>query len=101
MVKVFISVATLISIFGINIGSSIVTPKCGSSLAEEGSLPAFIGKTNKYDAPYVAIIISLICCIPLVLTGSFEQLAVMSVIARFAQYIPTCLSVIVLEKNRC
>ncbi len=97
--KVFISVATLISIFGINIGSSIVTPKCGSSLAEEGSLPAFIGKTNKYDAPYVAIIISLICCIPLVLTGSFEQLAVMSVIARFAQYIPTCLSVIVLRKR--
>ena len=97
--KVFISVATLISIFGINIGSSIVTPKCGSARAEEGSLPAFIGKTNKYGAPYVAIIISLICCIPLVLTGSFEQLAVMSVIARFAQYIPTCLSVIVLRKR--
>lgn len=97
--KIFISVATLISIFGINIGSSILTPKCGSALAEEGSLPAFIGKTNKYGAPYVSIIISLLFCMPLVLTGSFEQLAVMSVIARFAQYIPTCLSVIILRKR--
>ncbi|VIF80173.1 amino acid transporter [Clostridioides difficile] len=67
--------------------------------AEEGSLLAFIVKMkNKYDAPYVEIIISLILCITLVLKKSFEQLSVMSVIARFAQYIPTGLSVIVLRK---
>lgn len=97
--KTFIGVATLISIFGINIASSIVTPRCGSALAEDGLVPAIIGKTNKNGAPYIAIIISIVLCIPLVLSGSFEQLAVMSVVARFAQYIPTCLSIVVLRKR--
>lgn len=97
--KVFIGIATLISIFGINIGSSMVTPRCASSLAEDGLLPEFMGRTNKYGSPYIATILSVCICIPLVLSGSFEQLAVMSVVARFAQYIPTCLSILVLRKR--
>lgn len=97
--KTFIGVATLISIFGINIASSIVTPRCGSSLAEDGLMPEFIGKKNKNGVPYIAVIISMTLCIPLVLSGSFEQLAVMSVVARFAQYIPTCLSILKLRKR--
>lgn len=97
--KVFIGIATLISIFGINVGSSMVTPRCASSLAEDGLLPEFMGRTNKYGSPYIATILSVCVCIPLVLSGSFEQLAVMSVVARFAQYIPTCLSILVLRKR--
>ena len=97
--KVFIGIATLISIFGINVGSSMITPRCASSLAEDGLLPAFMGKTNKYGSPYIATILSVCICIPLVLSGSFEQLAVMSVVARFAQYIPTCLSILALRKR--
>lgn len=98
--KLFIGIATLISIFGINVGSSMVTPRCASSLAEDGLLPAFLGKTNEYGSPYIATVISVCLCIPLVLSGSFEQLAVMSVVARFAQYLPTCLSILVLRQRK-
>ncbi|MGM9533956.1 MAG: APC family permease [Intestinibacter sp.] len=97
--KVFIGIASLISILGINIGSSLVTPRCGSSLAEDGLLPRAIAKTNKYGSPYIAIIISACLCIPLIMSGGFEQLAVMSVVARFAQYLPTCISILVLRKR--
>ena len=36
----------------------------------------------------------------MVLSGSFTQLAAISVISRFAQYIPTCLSVLVFRKRQ-
>ena len=34
------------------------------------------------------------------LSGSFVKLAAISVVSRFAQYVPTCLAVIVLRKKR-
>lgn len=98
--SILVTLGTLVSIGGINIAASFNTPRCAIALVEGGILPAVIDKRNRFDAPYIAIILSVLIAIPLVMTGSFTKLAVISVISRFAQYIPTCLAVLVLRKRK-
>lgn len=95
-----VTAGTIISIGGINIAASFGTPRCAVALSEGGLLPKAVAKESRFGTPYIAIIITVCLAIPLVLTGSFVQLATISVVSRFTQYIPTCLSVIVLRKKR-
>lgn len=95
-----VTAGTLVSIGGINIAASFITPRSGVALAEDGLLPAAVAKKSSRNTPIVAIIITVALAIPIALSGSFTQLAAISVVSRFAQYIPTCLSVIVLRKKR-
>ncbi|AKA68650.1 MULTISPECIES: APC family permease [Clostridium] len=95
-----VTAGTLVSIGGINIAASFITPRSGVALAEDGLLPAAVAKKNKAGTPYIAIIITVVLAIPMVLSGSFTQLASISVISRFAQYIPTCLSVLVFRRRK-
>lgn len=90
---------TLISIGGINIAASFVTPRSGVALAEDGILPKVIGKNGRFGTPTVAILITTILAILIALSGSFAKLAAISVISRFVQYIPTCLAIIVFRKK--
>ncbi|WP_035289436.1 APC family permease [Clostridium sp. KNHs214] len=95
-----VTAGTLVSIGGINIAASFITPRSGVALAEDGLLPKAIAKQSKKGTPYVAIIITVALAIPIALSGSFTKLAAISVVSRFAQYVPTCLAVIVLRKKR-
>lgn len=95
-----VSAGTLISIGGINIAASFITPRSGIALADDGLLPKIITKKGKRGTPYVAIIITVALAIPIALSGSFSKLAAISVVSRFAQYVPTCLAVIVLRKKK-
>lgn len=97
--KYLVAAGTLISIGGINIAASILTPRSGSALAEDGLIPRSIANKNRYNAPYVSIIVSGILTLVLALSGSFTTLAAISVISRFAQYLPTCIAIIVLRKR--
>lgn len=97
--KWLISVGALISILGLNVGDSMMIPRYGASIADEGLLPKVVSKKNSKEAPYVAIIISCILTCLLLLSGSFEQLAELSVVFRFIQYIPTALAVIFLRRK--
>ena len=74
-------------------------PRYGASIADEGLLPKVIAKKNNKNAPIVAIIFSGLLTIAFLLSGSFEQLAELSVVFRFFQYIPTALAVIWLKKR--
>lgn len=100
MGKTIVALGTLISIGGINIASSFLTPRNGVALAEDGLLPHVIAKKSSWGTPYIAILCSVAIALPIALSGSFTQLAAISVISRFTQYIPTCLSVIVFRKKR-
>ncbi len=97
--KWIISIGALISIAGLNIGDSLMIPRYGASIADEGLLPKVIAKKNNKNAPIVAIIFSGLLTIAFLLSGSFEQLAELSVVFRFFQYIPTALAVIWLRKK--
>ena len=102
--KFLVGAGTLVSIGGINIAASIGTPRSGAALANDGLIPRVIAKKNSKDVPYLAIIITGVITLALglygSLIGSFAILAAISVVSRFAQYVPTCLSVIVLRKKR-
>ena len=49
--------------------------------------------------PYVSVLITGAVAILLTLTRSFAELAAISVISRFSQYIPTCIAVPVLRRK--
>ena len=85
-----------VSIFATNAASALVTPRSAYALAERGQVPAVLGRLHPVHAtPAVAIATSATIVIGLSLSGSFEQLAVISVVSRFFQYVPTCAAVLV------
>ncbi|MDY3024041.1 MAG: amino acid permease [Streptococcus hyovaginalis] len=98
--KALISAGTLLSTGGLLISSVYLTPRSGSALAENGMLPAVVAKRNRFNAPYVAIIISAIIVLAIAWSGTFSSLAMISAISRFAQYIPTCLAVLVFARTK-
>ena len=90
----------MISIGGINVASSFLAPRSGVAMADDGLIPKVVSKRNQKDAPYVAIIVTVVFAVALSWTGSFEKLAAISVVSRFAQYLPTCLAVLVFRSKR-
>lgn len=96
---ILVSVGALVSIGGITVAQSFIAPRSGVALSENGVLPEFLSKVNGFGAPAGAIIVTTVFAIPLILTGSFVQLAAISVLTRFAQYIPTSIAVLVLRRT--
>lgn len=95
-----VAVGIAVSVFGTNAGSSLVTPRCLFALAEQGQMPRALARVHpRYRTPSVAIAVSLVLSAGLALSGTFEQLAVVSVVARFLQYLPTCVAVLVLRRR--
>jgi amino acid transporter len=90
-----VAIGILLSVVGINAGSALVAPRCLYALSHEGYLPRWIGYVYpRTQTPVVAIAVSSIVTLVVALSGSYVELAVISVVARFAQYIPTCLAVL-------
>ncbi len=94
-----IAIGTVVSIAGVCIASSFVTPRSGVALAENKMMPKALAKTNRYDAPYVSIVVSTVIALLIAYSGTFETLAQISVVSRFAQYVPTCLAVIMFRRQ--
>lgn len=95
-----IAAGTLLSTGGLLIASSYTTPRSGVSLAENGMMPKMIARRNQYNAPWVSIIISAVVVLIIAWSGTFTQLALISAVSRFAQYIPTCLAVIIFSRTK-
>lgn len=91
---VVIIVGMMISMFGVAFAFSFDTPTLIASLAgEHQMLPKWIDKKNRYDAPWVAIILTAIVAVFLV-TQSYLFLVSCIVLASFVQYVPSILAVI-------
>lgn len=98
--KSLVAAGTLLSTGGLLIASSYVTPRSGVALAENNMLPTAMGLRNKKDAPYVSILVSMIIVLIIAWSGTFSKLALISAISRFAQYIPTCLAVLIFIRRK-
>ncbi len=84
------------SVFGINAGSALVSPRCLYALSHVGLFPRVLGHVHpRTQTPVVAILVTGLLTLIVAYSGSFLELAVISVVARFAQYIPTCLALFV------
>jgi amino acid transporter len=95
-----IAVGICLSVFGTNSGSALVNPRRFYAMAERGDLPAFLARVDpQTGAPRAAIGTTWLLACALSLSGTFVELAVLGVLARFAQYIPTCIAVLVFRKR--
>lgn len=94
-----VAAGTLVSIGGLCISSSFVTPHSCLALAQKQMLPSFMKEENRFGAPFWCIIVSTILAMLTAYTGSFTFLASISVVSRFTQYIPTCLAVLIFRKT--
>ena len=92
-------VGTLISMGGINFAEAYYAPRVATSMAEDGMLPSALAKRNRYNAPYIAAIVTAIASVLLAWSGSFTTLAAISAVSRFTQYLPTCLAVIIFRRK--
>ena len=97
--QMMVTAGTLVSIGGINMASSFLTPRVIVAIADDKMLPPIFNRYSRWGTPYVAILFATIIGIIIALSGSFTTLAAISVVSRFAQYLPTCLAVIVLRKK--
>lgn len=98
--KYLIAAGTLLSIGGICVSSSFITPRSGVAMANHGMMPKVLKRKNKVGAPYVAIIVSAVLGWAIALSGTFATLAQISAVSRFAQYIPACIAVMVFRKTK-
>lgn len=98
--KWLVTLGALVSIGGINVAASFGSPRTGVALAEDGLVPARLAQLNRFGAPQLAILVTVLLAVPVALSGSFVQLATISMVSRFAQYLPTCLAVLVLRRRR-
>ena len=95
-----IAVGICLSVFGTNSGSALVNPRRFFALSERGDLPPFLSRTDPGSgAPRNAIALTWLLACALSLSGTFVELAVLGVLARFAQYIPTCIALLVFRRR--
>ncbi|MQS74863.1 amino acid permease [Lactobacillus halodurans] len=97
--KYLIAAGTLLSIGGICVSSSFITPRSGVAMADNKMMPKALSNKNRFGVPYPAIVISSLLGLMIALSGTFNTLAQISAVSRFAQYIPSCIAVIVFRKT--
>ena len=94
------TVAAMISIGG-NVGNTVlIGPRYLFALAKDGYGPRLLAEVHpKYRTPAAAIITLSVVALALALTGSFVQLAMLSIIARLTTYIGTAAAVPILRRR--
>ena len=95
-----LTLGAVLSVLGTNNNTVLAGPRYLYALAEMGKLPAVFGKIHpRYRTPYIAILTQTGVALLLMLTGTAEELAVLSAIARLATYIGTAAAVPVLRRK--
>ena len=97
--RMLMSIGIIISICGIVLIGSFLAPRFAVTMSEQGMLPPILAQKNKHGAPHIAIYAFMLSTIILSMSGSYIFLAQISVIARFAQFIPVSIATIVLRKK--
>jgi basic amino acid/polyamine antiporter, APA family len=96
-----LTVGGALSVLGTMNNSVLVGGRYLYALAGKGYLPRVLARVHpSYRTPWIALIAQTAIALPLALSGTFVELAVLSVIARMATYIGTALAVIVLRHKR-
>ena len=95
-----LTIGAAMSILGTNNNTVLAGSRYLYAMAERGRLPGFFaGVHPRYRTPWIALLTQTAIALPLALTGTFVELAALSVIARMATYIGTCAAVPVLRRR--
>ncbi len=96
-----IAAGIFISVLGVNAASALIAPRALYALARDGMLPRFLARVHpRTGTPVVAIVVTSGLALLLAVSGSFVELALMSMVARMAQYYATCGALIRLRATR-
>jgi basic amino acid/polyamine antiporter, APA family len=97
---VLLTVGALLSILGTNSNTVLAGPRYLWALAADGFGPRALTYIHpRFRTPTVAILAQTAIALPLALSGSFTQLATLSVIARLATYFGTAAAVLKLRRK--
>jgi len=95
-----LGLGALVSIAGTNAGTILAGPRYLYAIAHSGALPSWLARIHpRFRTPHLAIVVQCVVSLPLALTGSFAELAALSVIARLVTYVSTAAAVIVLRRR--
>ncbi len=97
---VMMTIAAIISIGGNVSNTTLIGPRYLFALAKDGYGPPALAKIHpRYKTPAAAIIVQTVIALVLALSGSFVELALLSIIARLITYIGTVVAVPVLRRK--
>lgn len=95
-----LTVGAMLAILGIVGNSTLIGPRYLFALAGDGYGPRWLAQVHPtYHTPAAAIIVQTAIALALALSGSFVELATLSVIARLATYIGTAAAVPILRRR--
>lgn len=95
-----LTLGAMLSIVGIASNTMLTGPRYLLALASGGYGPRWLARVHpKYRTPVVAIAVQAVAALALAMSGSFVQLATLSVIARVATYIGTAAAVPILRRR--
>lgn len=95
-----LTLGAVLSITGIAGNTMLTGPRYLFALALDGYGPRWLARVHpRYRTPAVAIVVQAIISIALAMSGSFVQLASLSVVARVATYIGTAAAVPILRRR--
>ena len=95
-----LTIGAAVSILGTNSNTIMLGPRYLHALAMDGFGPRALESIHpRFRTPAVAIITVGVLSLVLALSGSFVQLALLSVVARLCTYIGTSVSVLVLRRR--
>lgn len=94
------TVGAVLSIFGNISNTTLVGPRYLFALASDGYGPRVLARVHpRYKTPAAAIVTQSVVALVLALSGSFVQLALLSIVARLATYIGTAAAVPILRRR--
>ncbi len=97
---VLLAIGGVISIAGSNAGTMLAGPRVTYAMADRGQLPRVLAHVHeRYRTPDVSILLYAAVAWALAASGSFEQMAKVSAVARLMFYVATCASVPVLRRQ--
>ena len=95
-----LTAGAVVSILGTNSASVLAGPRYLFALARDGFGPRVLASIHpRFQTPAAAILLQTLIALPLALSGTFEGLATLSVIARLVTYLATTASIPVLRRR--
>lgn len=95
-----LTLGATISILGTTSNTVMLGPRFLFALAQDGYGPRAIAAVHpRFHTPYVAVLLQFVLSLALALSGSFEQLALLSMVTRLLAYLGTAAAVLVLARR--
>lgn len=95
-----LTIGAMLSILGTSNNTVLSGSRYLYALANDRRLPALFADVHpRFRTPWIAVLSQTVIALPLALTGTFAELAALSVIARMATYMGTAAAVPVLRRK--